>query len=526
MESKDNSYIEVMKHIPDNAVIGTTSFGMGGLPEQLIAGLGKYYKQHQQPKNITFSTTAGIGVGKGRGLDHLVAPGLLKRVVASHIATSPLANQAAQENAFEMYQIPQGIIGKLYQDAAGHGPGVFSKVGIDTFVDPKHQGGALNDKALVGDDLVESIELNGERWLHFQPYPVNVAFIKASYADKNGNLSIKREPTKLESLSLATAAHNAGGVVIAQVEKIVENHSLPANEVFVPGALVDHVIVAEEPDYHMQTAGTHYNPALSNEVRVALDEKDYGIPLSTKKVIVRRASQEIPKGAIVNLGNGMSAHVGQIIAEAKLLEHFHLTTDLGAFGGMPATGVDYAPNYNADAVISTQDMFNLYHGNGLDAAVLGFGQMNYLGNMNTTKLGDYIVGPGGMIDISQGSDKIIFVGTFVVKGKTVIKDGRVVVEKEGVASKFVSSLSYTTFSAEYARTLGKEILVITDRGVFDFNEEGHLRIIEIAPGLDLQKDIIDWMEFEPVISEHLKEMDARLFQEKWELSAHHPDFIE
>lgn len=524
MKNKNNSYIEVMKHIPDNAVIGTTSFGMGGLPEQLLDGLGKYYEKHQHPKNITFSTTAGIGVGPGRGLDHLVAPGLLKRVVASHIATSPLANKAAQENEFEMYQLPQGVIGKLYQDAAGHGPGVFSKVGIDTFVDPDNQGGALNDKALQGDRLVESIELNGERWLHFQPYPVNVAFIKASYADKNGNLSIKREPTKLESLSLATAAHNAGGVVIAQVEKIVENHSIPANEVLVPGALVDHVVVTEESRYHMQTAGTYYNPALSNEVRVALDENYYSIPLSAKKMIVRRASQELAKGSIVNLGNGMSSHVGEIIAEANLLDDFHLTTDLGAFGGMPATGVDYAPNYNADAVISTQDMFNLYHGNGLDATVLGFGQMNQLGNMNTTKLGGHIVGPGGMIDISQGADKIIFVGTFVVKGKTVIEDGKIKIEEEGIASKFVSSLPYITFSAEYNRTLGKEILVITDRAVFDFNVKGYLRVIEIAPGIDLQKDVIDWMEFEPDIAADLKEMDAELFQEDWKLSAHHPEF--
>lgn len=524
MESKESSYIEVMKHLPEGAVIGTTSYGIGGLPEQLIDGLGKYYEKNQHPKNITFATTAGIGVGKERGLDHLIAPGLLKRVVATHIATSPLANKAAQENAFEMYQIPQGVLGKLYQDAAGKGPGVFSKVGIDTFVDPKNQGGALNEKALEGDNIVESIELNGERWLHFQPYPVNVAFIKASYADKNGNLSVKREPTKLESLSLATAAHNAGGVVIAQVEKTVENHSIPANEVIVPGALVDYVVVAENPDYHMQTAGTHYNPALSNEIRVALDEKYYGLPLSAKKVIVRRASQEIPVGSITNLGNGMAAYVGKVMAEADTLEDFHLTTDLGAFGGLPATGMDYAPNYNADATITSQDMFNLYHGNGLDVSVLGFGQMGYNGNMNTTKLGDYIVGPGGMIDISHGSDKIIFVGTFVVKGKTSIEDGRLVVEKEGGASKFVSSLPYTTFSAEYARKQKKEILVITDRAVFDFDADGRLRIIEIAPGIDLQKDILDMMEFEPIVSKDLKEMDSELFREDWLLTDHHPDF--
>lgn len=515
MESKKRSYLEAVKHIPDNAVIGTSSYGMGGLPEQLIAGVGEYYKEHQHPKNITFSTTAGIGVGKGRGLDHLVQPGLLKRAVVSHIATSPIANQAAHQNAFELFVIPQGMIGKLYQNAANQGPGVFSKVGIDTYIDPNHEGGKMNDKAKESEDIVESIELNGERWLHYKPLPINVAFIKASFADKNGNLSMKREPALLESLSLAIAAHNAGGVVIAQVEEMVDNHTIPAQEVAVPGMLVDYVVVNEKKEYHMQTAGTYYSPVLSNEIRVARDAKYYKKPLDTKRVMVRRASQEISKGAVVNLGNGIAASVGEVIAEADALKDYHLTTDLGAVGGLPATGWDYAPNINADAVINTEDMFNLYHGNGLDIAVLGFAQMNAVGNMNVTKIGDYFIGPGGMIDISNGARKIIFVGTHVVKGKTEIVDGKVVITEEGISSKFVRDLQYTTFSAEYAHKKGKEILVITDRAVFDFNKEGQLRLIEIAPGLDLEKDVLAWMDFKPVISDQLREMDAVLFKDEW-----------
>ena len=515
MESKKRSYLEAVKHIPDNAVIGTASFGIGGLPEQLIAGLGEYYEEHQHPKNITFATTAGIGVGKGRGLDHLVKPGLLKRAVVSHIATSPIANQAAHQNHYELFMIPQGMIGKLYQNAASQGPGVFSKVGIDTFVDPNNQGGKMNDRALESDAIVDSIELNGERWLHYKPLPINVAFIKASYADQNGNLSMKRESALLESLSLATAAHNAGGVVIAQVEQMVENHTIPAQEVVVPGMLVDFIVVNEKPEYHMQTAGTVYSPILSNEIRVARDAKYYKKPLDSKRVMVRRASQEIPKGAIVNLGNGIAASVGEVIAEADALKDYHLTTDLGAVGGLPATGYDYAPNINADAVINTEDMFNLYHGNGLDVAVLGFGQMNEVGNMNTTKIGDYFIGPGGMIDISNGADKIVFVGTHVVKGKTEVKDGKIVIKEEGVGPKFVSDLQYVTFSAEYAHKMGKEILIITDRAVFDFTNEGKMRLIEIAPGLNLQKDVLDWMAFKPVISVQLREMNAALFKEDW-----------
>ena len=518
MESKERTYKEVMKHIPDHAVIGTSSFGIGGLPEELIAGLGEYFKENQQPKDITFSTTAGIGVGEGRGLDHLVQPGLLKRAVVSYIATSPIANRSAHENLFELFMIPQGMIGKLYQNAAHQGPGVFSKVGMETFIDPDQTGGKMNEKAKAAEDIVKKVELNGEQWLHYKPLPINVAFIKASYADKNGNLSMKREPVLLESLSLATAAHNAGGVVIAQVEEIVENNTIPAKEVAVPGMLVDYVVVNTKEEYHMQTAGTRYSPVLSNEIRVERNPKYYKKPLDTKRVMVRRASQEIPEGSIVNLGNGISAYVGEVIAEADKLKEYHLTTDLGAAGGLPATGLDYAPNINAQAVINTEDMFSLYHGNGLDVAVLGFGQMSAVGNMNVTKLGDYFIGPGGMIDISNGSKKIVFVGTHVVKGKTVIEDGQVIIKEEGIGPKFVSDLQYTTFSAEYAHKNDKEIIIITDRAVFDFTADGKMRLIEVAPGLDVQKDILDWMEFKPVISDQLREMDAALFTEDWILS--------
>lgn len=516
MKSKQRSYIEVMKHIPDKATIGTTSFGIGGLPEQLVAGLGKYYKKYQHPKEITFCTTAGIGVGEGRGLDHLIESGLLKRVVASHIATSPLANQAAQANQFEMFQLPQGIIGKLYRNAAGKGPGVFSQVGIDTFIDPKHEGGKLNQKAQEAEALVSEVELNGERWLHYKPLPINVAFIKATYADEEGNLSIQHETHKLESLSLAMAAYNTGGVVIAQVEQIVEKHIFPPKDIFVPGLFVDYVVVAKEK-YHMQTAGTYYNPALSNEIRIPLKPK-LNMPLSPKKAMVRRVSQEIPKGSAVNLGNGIAAYVGEILAESKVIEDYYLNTDMGSIGGLPATGIDYAPNYNAEAVIHTEDMFNFYHGNGLDVAVLGFGQLNATGDMNSTKLGEYIFGPGGMIDISHGAKKIIFVGTFVVKGKTVIKNGQLIIEKEGIQPKFVKNLPFITFSAKYAREKDKEILVVTDRAVFDLTEQGQIRLIEIAPGLDLEEDILKWMEFKPIISESLKEMDLNLFKEDWILT--------
>lgn len=515
MSGKVRLYDEVMQHISDGAVIGTTSFGMGGLPEQLLVGLKEYYRQHQHPQAITFVATAGSGIGEGRGMDHLIEPGLLKRAINSYLGTSPLVGQLIQKGKIESYLLPQGIISLLYSDAARKGPGVMSQVGIDTFIDPLQGGGKMNERTNKAEDLVSSIQLQGERWLHYHPLPINVAFIKATYADKTGNLSIKHETSELEILALATAAFNAGGIVIAQVEEIVENNSLPAREVTVPGILVNYV-VKSEPQYHMQTPFVHYQPALSNEIRVSLADY-HATPLTLKKVIARRACLELIPHSVVNLGFGMPAEIGPVLSEAGQIKEYHLTTDLGGIGGMPAFGYNYGPSLNPDAMISSQDTFALYHGGGLETTVIGFGQMDASGNINSTILGDLLVGPGGLIDITHGAKHIIFVGTFVIGSKMSIKDGTVVIDKPGKSPKFVAELPYITFSAQYAQRLGKRMTIITDRAVFELNTSGKLCLVEIAPGLDLQTDLLNWMEFAPEISKDLKVMDHRLYQEEWSI---------
>lgn len=515
MVGKVRKYDEVMQHIPNHAVIGTTSFGMGGLAEQLLVGLKEYHEKHQQPQGLTFVSTAGSGISQGRGMDHLLAPGLLKRTINSYLGTSPLSGKKIQANEFEAYLLPQGIIGQLYSNAARQGPGVFSQVGIDTFIDPQQLGGKMNPKAHAAEDLVKEIELNGERWLHYQPLPINVAFIKATYADAAGNLSIQHETAKLEILALATAAHNAGGVVIAQVEEIVENDTLPARDVTVPGMLVDYVVKAE-PNYHMQTPFVHYKPAFSNEIRITLADYHH-MPLTAKKVVARRASLEFKKYSIVNLGFGIPAEIGPVLSEAGQLKNYHLTTDLGGIGGMPAFGYNYGPSLNPDAVIRSEDTFALYHGGGLETTVIGFGQMDAHGNINSTLLGDLLVGPGGLIDITHGAQHIIFVGNFTIGGKLSVTEKGAVIDQAGQAPKFVNQLPYITFSAKYARGRGKKITVITDRAVFEVNSEGFLCLTEIAPGLDLAHDILAWMEFEPRISDKLKVMDLSLYQEEWQI---------
>ena len=514
--SKIRHYIEVMKHIPDHAYIATTSLGMGGLPEQLLKGLGEYYQKYQSPRDLSVITTGGIGTGPGRGLDHILYPNLLKRATTSYLYYSANTIEAVLNNEIEMYYLPQGIIGQLYRDAARGGVGVFSQVGTETFIDPKYLGGKINEKTRQQEDVVKEIYFNDERWLHYQPLPINVAFIKASYADTRGNLSLKREPFVLEALSIASAVKNNGGIVIAQVEQVVEDYSIPPKEVVVPGALVDYVVVADKK-YHMQTVLTQYNPAISNEIRVPLSEYDY-LPLSPSKVILRRASQELAKGSFVNVGVGLAANIGQIISESHLIDQIHLSIDLGSIGGMPVPGLDFGMNYNAEAIIPSQSLFEYYHGGGIDTTVLGFGQFNEKGEMNSTYLNGTLNGPGGMLDIVQGADKIVFVGSFTVKAELKIKNQQLVIQKEGCATKFVESLPLSNFSSHYMKSLGKEIILITERAVFEIDNEGQFVLIEIAEGIDLQDDILDLIPWSIKVSEHLKIMDPALFAEDWQLT--------
>lgn len=514
--SKVRNYIEVMQHIPDNAYIATTSLGMGGLPEQLLKGLGEYYQQNHSPKHLSFITTGGIGTGPGRGLDHLLYPELLKRATTSYLYYSANTIEAVLNNQVEMYYLPQGIIGQLYRDAARGGVGVISKVGTETFIDPKYLGGKINEKTRQQEDVVKEIYFNNERWLHYQPLPINVAFIKASYADGRGNLSLKREPFVLETLSIASAVKNNGGIVIAQVEKIVADYSIPPKEVVVPGVFVDYVVVAEKK-YHMQTVLTQYDPAISNEIRVSLSEYDH-LPLSPNKVILRRASQELTKGSFVNVGVGLAANIGQIISESHLTDQIHLTVDLGSIGGMPVPGLDFGMNYNAEAIVSTQSLFEHYHGGGIDTTVLGFGQFNGKGEMNSTYLNGTLNGPGGMLDIVQGADKIVFVGTFTVKAELTIDQQQLVIQKEGQATKFVESLPLSNFSSRYMKSLGKKIILITERAVFEIDYEGQFVLMEIAEGIDLERDILELMPWPIKVSENVKIMDAALFAEDWQLT--------
>ena len=518
MKSKVRSVTEIVTLVKDKARIAFTTSGIGGLAEEFFGALRQQYEQTSHPKDITVISVAGLSRGEGTGIDLLLAPGLLKRYIGSHIHGAPLTGQAALNNQIELFIIPQGTIGLLYRNAAEKGPGVWTKVGLDTYVDPRHSGGKMSDKARQQEDLMTVETLQGEEWLFYKSIGIDVAVIKATYADEKGNLAFNHEPMNLQALTMAIAAKNSGGIVIAQVEQVVKRDSLQAKSVLVPGILVDYVYKGT-PEYHQQTFATSYNPLLSNEIR-----SDYlpikPAPLSPKLVIARRAALELKQNSIINIGVGLPCMVSNLFYEANLLDEYHFTTDLGAVGGVPAPGFDYGPNYNAEAVINSGDMFNLYHGGGLETTVLGFGEINQNGNVNTTLLGNRIMGPGGMMDIAEGAKQIIFVGPFMVKDKSHIENNQLVVDDQGSKSKFTDTLSYVTFNGLKAVKAGKKIIIVTDRAVFELNKEAKLVLTEVAPGIDLQKDVLDHLPFNPEIAEDLKEIDSQLYQDEWVLSNH------
>lgn len=518
MKSKVRSVTEIVTLVKDEARIAFTTSGIGGLAEEFFGALRYQYEQTSHPKDITVISVAGLSRGEGTGIDLLLAPGLLKRYIGSHIHGAPLTGQAALDNQIELFIIPQGTIGLLYRNAAEKGPGVWTKVGIDTYVDPRQSGGKMSDKARQQEDLMTVETLQGEEWLFYKNIGIDVAVIKATYADEKGNLAFTHEPMNLQALTMAIAAKNSGGIVIAQVEQVVKKDSLQAKSVLVPGILVDYVYKGTA-EYHQQTFATSYNPLLSNEIRSHHLPIKPG-PLSPKLVIARRAALELKQDSIINIGVGLPCMVSNLFYEAHLLDQYHFTTDLGAVGGVPAPGFDYGPNYNAEAVINSGDMFDLYHGGGLETTVLGFGEINQNGNVNTTLLGNRIMGPGGMMDIAEGAKQIIFVGPFMVKDKSHIENNQLVIDDQGSKSKFTDALSYVTFNGSKAVKAGKKITIVTDRAVFELNKEAKLVLTELAPGLDLQKDVLDHMPFNPEIAEDLKEIDRQLYEGEWILSEH------
>ncbi|GAB3043025.1 acyl CoA:acetate/3-ketoacid CoA transferase [Virgibacillus ainsalahensis] len=503
---------EAANLIKDDDFVATTTNGFGGLPEELLVAIGNRFQEEAHPKNITFAHSCGIGNGtEGRGADHLAYEGLTKRIISGHIALSPKMARFAADGTVEAYLLPQGVMTHMYRATASKKPGVFSKVGLNTYVDPRLQGAKANDKTT--EELIKLIELDGEEYLHYPNLPIQVTLLRGTTADTEGNITTEGESVLFEQFPLANAAKNNGGIVIVQVKNIAEAGSLNPRDVQVPGALVDYIVVNENPDYHYQTMGTEYNPAFAGEIRVPMDGIPR-LPLNARKIIARRAAMELEPKSIVNLGIGMAAGVSDIASEEGVANEITLTLELGLFGGVPASGIDFGAVYNPGAFLPHDSMFDFYDGGGLDGAFLGAAQFDKHGNVNVSQFGSKVTGPGGFINISQSSKKVVFMGTFTVGGKAEANDHKLVITEQGKAKKIVEEVQQITFSGKFASDNDLPVLFVTERAVFDILD-GKLRLIEIAPGVDLEKDVLEWMDFRPVIADDLKEMDSSIFAEEW-----------
>ena len=509
---------EAANVIKDNSIVAVDAFISFCLADDILGEIENRFVKEGHPHSLSVVNVAGIGGdGRDRGINHFAHKGLMRRFLCSNLSLANKIYPLITDNAFPCFMIPQGVLSHMMRAIASRKPGVITEVGMKTFVDPRVDGGCINDAAKASKDRpVQLISLNGSDCLFYPAFSIDVAIIKGTKADRKGNISLEKEAMHLEQLEMATAARNTGGIVMVQVDEIVESGELHPQMVTVPSTLVDYVVLGTP-----ENTGQHFIEDLPKPVnswcgdeKIQLEEIK-SMPLSIEKIICRRAAMEISEDSFINLGIGVPMNVSTVLNEEGLINKVSASIESGVMGGVPAPGIATGAAYNPDAILKQPDMFDFYDGGGIDYACLGSAEIDIHGNVNVSRFAGKVPGPGGFINITQGAKNVCFMGTFTA-GKSDIRigDGRLNIVKDGPHIKFKENVDHITFSGENSIDKGRQhIVYITERAVFELTPEG-VMLTEIAPGADLDKDILDKMEFRPIISADLKLMDQRLFRDE------------
>jgi propionate CoA-transferase len=517
MIRKLRSFEEAAVLVPDGAVVSIGSSAGLNCPERMLRAIGDRFAREGAPARLTLLLPMAAGDMYGvHGIDHLAQRGLIEAVIAGSYPSGPSSKptpriwQMISANEVAAYNVPSGIMYDMHRDAAAKRAGVLTKVGIDTFVDPRLQGCKMNDAAAARGDIVRRVEFGGDTWLHFPNIPPTVAIVRGTTADERGNVSMEHEGALLGNLDLALAARNCGGLVIAQVKRMTAAGTIPAQRVHIPSTLVDVVVVDPE---QQQATEIDYDPSISGETQRPLSS--FEAPRwSVDVVIARRAAMELATGDAVNLGFGISALVPAILVGEGLAGAVTWTIEQGATGGVPVTGFAFGCAANPEAIIPSPQQFTYFQGGGFDCSLLSFMEVDVAGNVNVSRLAarPYLTaGVGGFADITAHARKIVFSGYFRTGGLSVSADaGRLAIQKEGRIAKLVRDVEHVTFSGRRALEQAKDILYVTERCVLKLTAEGPT-VIEVAPGIDLRRDVLDQAGFPLTVADTVKTMDARLF---------------
>lgn len=499
--------------IEDNSSVCVNGFVMVNAAEELFIAVENRFLKTGHPKNLKLMYTGSVGDGEERGINHFAHEGLIRETYGAHYGTIRKLSPLILGNKIKAYNIPQGVIIQLYRALGAHLPGIVTHVGLETFIDPKYEGGKLNE--ISDEDYVKRLKIDGKDFLYYKnPGQINYALLRGTESDENGNISFKNEGLNLDSLTIAIAAKNSGGKVIVQVERLVKNGEINPKSVVLPSILVDYVVVCSDKKNHMQTGGTYFNEdfLINKNVEKAANEPRQ---LDIRKIIARRCAMFLNKDIkVLNFGIGIPEIVSAVLDEEQIADNYVTTIESGIVGGIAQSGLDFGVAKYPEAIIDATYQFDFYDGGGIDMAFLGMGECDKYGNINVSKLGSVVTGSGGFIDIAQNSKSVIFTGTFTAGGlKVDVNDGKLNIVREGKSKKFVNKAAQITYAGSYGFKSGQTVYLVTERAVFQLCKKG-FKLIEIAPGINLEKDILSQMEFLPEISHELKIMDLRIFKDK------------